>query len=184
MKRRPLVPQSLVDLYRQAKNALRRPLSLEERCVAELAELASLHHQTSLALQAAADRTRVSKTRRMLLKQWQTHERLAEMVSELAQECGGAVPRLSERWPLIPHEALDMFYARDEAELRSFIDDDLLRVARRYDAARDSVPPHVAARLRDFEASFTTSLGNSERLQGALQQAYPTTVPPRLDIEP
>jgi hypothetical protein len=153
----PLIPESLVDFYRRTRKAFRLPPSRDSIAISNLSRVVELHHRAAAAAQAAIEQSDTDGQER-LADLCREETRLADAVGEFVIELGGSPPRPEESSLELPREPPEMSRARDQAELMSFVREDLDFVARAHQELK--LCPEIPSSMREpLEALLGTTLG-------------------------
>jgi hypothetical protein len=124
----PLITESSVQFYRRMAKAWRSPAPPDAVAIAKLSRVVELHHRVASTIRVAVEHSDPGGQEQLRgLCSEQT--RLAHNVGELVTELGGSPPRPDESSLELPRDPRAMSYARDQAELMDFVNEDLDYVA-------------------------------------------------------
>lgn len=145
----PLIPESLVQLYRRMAKAFRSPPPPYAVAIAKLSRVVEHHHCAAKAIQAAIEQSDLSGQEQLQdLCSEETH--LAHVVGELVTELGGSPPHPEESSTELPRDPCSMSLARDQAELLGFVrvDLDYVAEAQRELSGFPEIPLEMKQRLK------------------------------------
>lgn len=133
----PLIPESLVQFYRRMKKAWRSPAPPDAVAVAQLSHLVELHHGMAATIRVVLKRWDPD-AQEQLREQCSEQTRLAHAVGALVTELGGSPPGPEESSWDLPRGPRAMSNARDQSELKEFLQEDMDHVAAAHEALASS----------------------------------------------